>query len=424
MQMPPSTTPASAGELTVYVVTYGPGDQPWEKFGHNMLVIGGSRGGVAYNWGMFEFDQGFVGRFMQGKLMYWMGADPADDVMRFYIDKLDRTTWVQQLNLNDAQKQALWEFCRRNELPENRTYRYDYFIDNCSTRVRDAIDQALVGQIRRQATTKPSDRTFRSETCRLTAGDWWLYTALDFVLGHPTDERMTAWDEMFVPMLMHDRLNEMTITGETGRQVPLVRSDTLVHTSKRPPPRQAQPNWVWAFGAVGVVLGTVMGRGGCACAFRSGPPACGLAETSAGAKPAAKPQAARPVWLTGAFGLVAISWALLAGFGGSMLVYFWLLTDHAAVRPNENILQLSPLVLPIIVLVPLLLRGSQRAGRISLVLAGIVLAGSVLGLLLKVLPAMDQPNWNIIALALPANAGLAWAMWRFDRLLAGKGPTA
>jgi hypothetical protein len=233
---------------------------------------------------------------------------------------------------------------------------------------------------------------------------------------------MTAWNEMFVPMRMHDRLNELTIAEESGRRVPLVKSDKLLHTSKRPPPRDTQPNWVWYFGAVGVVLGTLIGRGGCACAHRSA--AFGLARASEDPKASAKPQAAtRPRWLTWGFAIFAIFWLVLSAFGGCTLTYFWLFTDHAAVRPNENILQLSPLALPMIVLVPMLLRRKPRAGRISLVLALVMLVASVLGLLLKVLPTMYQPNWNTIALALPTNAGLAWAVWRLNRTLPGKGST-
>src|SRR5262245_527274 len=140
--------PVSSGdELRVSVVTFGPGDEPYEKFGHVTLVISASAGGIAYNWGAFEFSEGFIERFIQGKLIYWMGSDSADDVLRFYIHRLDRTVWEQELNLTAAQKLALWEFCRNNELPANCKYKYDYFIDNCSTRVRDAIDGVLDGQI-------------------------------------------------------------------------------------------------------------------------------------------------------------------------------------------------------------------------------------------------------------------------------------
>jgi hypothetical protein len=119
-------------------------------------------------------------------------------------------------------------------------------------------------------------------------------------------------------------------------------------------------------------------------------------------------------WLFGGF--VAF-WVLLASFGAWFLVYGWTLTDHQAVRPNENILQLSPVMLPMIVLVPLAAGRRKRrirAARAGLVLTGFMLAGSIIGFVLQVLPGLDQVNGNIIALALPANAGLAWAMWRID----------
>jgi hypothetical protein len=418
MQTSPSSAPVSApDDLRVSVVTFGPGDEPYEKFGHNMLVIGSAQGGLGFNWGTFEFQEGFVGRFVQGRLIYWIASDPAEDVLRFYINHLDRTTWEQELNLTREQKQALWELCRWNELPENRRYRYDYFVDNCSTRVRDAVDQVIGGSIKRQMMAIPSERSFRSETRRLTAQVLWLYTALDFVLGHPTDRQMTAWDEMFVPMLLHDRLNQVMITDSSGQAIPLVKSDRLLHTSGRTPPREREPFFVPWFLAVGVVLGTIIGRSGCAVA-QAPPPDQKLKEKNP------KLQASKKrLWPSLLFTVFVLFWALLAGVAGWILVYFWVLTDHSAVRPNENILQLSPLMLPMLVLVPMILRRRARPRKIALVISMIVLAGSVLGVVLKVLPIMRQSNWNMIALSLPANAGFDWAMWRFHQKQSARGST-
>jgi hypothetical protein len=108
-------------------------------------------------------------------------------------------------------------------------------------------------------------------------------------------------------------------------------------------------------------------------------------------------------------------WSLLSAFGGWFMLYAFT-TDHQAVRYNENILQLSPLLLPLVFVIPLALSRRPKAGQIAWVLSAIALAASVLGLLLKVLPMMYQTNANIIALAIPANAGLAYAAWRLSKL--------
>ena len=377
-------------EPGVYVITMGPGDAPWEKYGHNMLWIHRPDRDldVAWNWGVFDFAQkNFIFHFLQGRLIYWMEGFKAQPAIDYYLGD-DRTIWIQELNLSPAQQDELSDFCLWNSREENKFYRYDYFLDNCSTRVRDAVDQTLLGQLKRRATTMPSDVTYRYENSRLVADTFILYAGTDFILGQPVDRKMSVWDEMFIPMRMRDRLNQMTIADDTGRQVPLVKKEILLHTSKRLPLRDRPPNWTGWFLLVGIIVGGVQAWLG----------------------KLALDERRRKKW----FGLLAMLWCFIAGAAGWFLVYAWTGTDHLAVRDNENILQLSPLMLPLVLIIPLMLRGWRRADRIALVLAGLALGGCVLGLVMKILPSMNQVNWNFIALAVPANAGLFWSIWKFN----------
>lgn len=125
----------------------------------------------------------------------------------------------------------------------------------------------------------------------------------------------------------------------------------------------------------------------------------------------ARPQAGRRgAWAKWGLGVSAGLWSSLCGFAGCFLLYGWFLTDHTWTRDNENLLQLSPLLLPLVVLVPMHLRGRGHAGRAALALAAAALTGSLVGMMLQALPMMNQVNGEIIALALPANAGLAVAV--------------
>ena len=111
-----------------------------------------------------------------------------------------------------------------------------------------------------------------------------------------------------------------------------------------------------------------------------------------------------------AFSLLIIPWAILWGVGGCIAAWGWAATDHAASYRNENLLQFSPLILPLAVLGPMVAFGRRRGARAAVAL-GVLAAGlSVLGLLLKVFPAFWQHNAEIIALAVPANTGLAGAL--------------
>src|SRR5436305_13109715 len=117
-QTSPSTAPAAPGsEMRVFVLTMGPGDEAYEKFGHNAIrVIDDSETGdyhdVAYNWGTFDFDSGFIHFavvFVQGKLLYSMEPQKGADTIDYYTKELNRSVHQQELNLSPAQKAQLRE---------------------------------------------------------------------------------------------------------------------------------------------------------------------------------------------------------------------------------------------------------------------------------------------------------------------------
>lgn len=136
--------------LRVYLITFGPGDAVWERFGHNAIAVHDDLAGhsVAYNWGMFSFKQpGFVPRLMKGRMLYWTEGFETNWFVSLYVED-NRSVWAQELNLTPAQRVAMREFVEWNAREENKFYLYDYYRDNCSTRVRDAIDRAPFGEVR------------------------------------------------------------------------------------------------------------------------------------------------------------------------------------------------------------------------------------------------------------------------------------
>src|SRR5688500_10567181 len=125
--------PEPASSLTVYLVTMGHGDAMWEKFGHNAIWFRDTTSGldVAYNWGIFDFDDAeFIPRFLKGDMRYQMDGFDGTPMIAFYAEG-DRSVWAQELELTPTQKQELLTFARWNARPENRYYRYDYCRDNC-----------------------------------------------------------------------------------------------------------------------------------------------------------------------------------------------------------------------------------------------------------------------------------------------------
>jgi hypothetical protein len=389
--VPPNrpTVPAEPGsKLTIYLMTMGPGKAVWERFGHNAIWVHDPEGGTdkAYNYGLFDLSQqGFLVRFLQGRMWYWMQGFPAQAYVELYR-RANRSVWVQELEIPAPARRELQEFLEWNERPENRFYHYDYYRDNCSTRVRDALDRALGGRIREYAGALPTGKTYRFHTRRLTANDPLVYTGLVLGLGQPVDREISAWDEMFLPLALRDHMRKVTTSGAGTAGVPVVRSERTLFESTGTPPPDRPPFWLLVYLGVGFTIGTgtvLLGR---------------AARSSSRARTA--------------FLATGITWTLLVGVFGLVLAGLWGLTDHTAAYYNENLLQANPLALVLVWSLPRSTRrGSRRAWMVSAVIAAI----SLLGFVLKAFPAFYQVNGEIIALALPIHLGLAVATWQLNQ---------
>jgi hypothetical protein len=348
------------------------------------LVIAGdgAGGGIAYNYGMFSFQQEhFVLRFLQGRMMYWMHGFPADAHLREHRAQ-DRTIWIQELALTPSQRDSLALFLAWNDRDENRNYRYDYYLDNCATRIRDALDLVLGGRIRTQTDTPSSDApTYRSHTRRSFAGAPLVYAGTLLALGQPVDRRTTAWEEMWLPEAMQRHLRSVTVTSGDGTSRQLVRSERMLFEGSYRVPDQPPGGWTAGALAVALLLSFIA-----VAAVR-------------------RWDHSGTVRLL-AFG-IAWLWTVLAGVLGSVALSLWTLTDHWATAWNENLLQFSPAALLLAVMLPFAFLGRERWRRAVRIVAVAIAMGSVLGALLQLLPWFSQVNGPIVAAGLPLNLSLA-----------------
>jgi hypothetical protein len=384
-------------ELTISVVTMEPGDEVWEKFGHNTIRVRDAANGIdlIYNWGVFDFDQQqFFIKFARGRMDYSMQSMPTPGTLDFYASQ-NRTIWEQELNLSAAQKLRLRDALVKNDTDENRFYRYNYYTDNCSTRVRDAITGVLDEDARSKLQSKQTKTTFRWHTRRLTQGDLFWYSALNTVLGPAIDRPINAWEESFLPLKLQEHLRSLTIATADGREQPLVKLERTLFQSTRSPEPQAPPNWIAQYFLVGLVISLVL---------------CGLAHL------APRRKVARV-----AFFFAASLYALFIGVCGCIGLFFWFLTDHVAAWRNSNLFCYSPLALPLVILIPMMARKSRRVVSLARVLSIMVAASTVAGLLLK--PMLRQVNGEPMALVLPANIALAWVVWRFSQARQRRDPS-
>jgi hypothetical protein len=395
-QVPETTVPGS--ELTVYLVTVGPGSAVWERFGHNAIGIRDAKRGTdrVYNYGLFSFEQGgFLTRFLRGHMVYWVAGFNAAAHLRQYM-AANRSLWVQELNLMPAQRLALRDFLEWNVLPENRFYAYDYYLDNCSTRVRDALDRVLGGAIQAQTAYHESDTSFRYHTRRVFANDPLLYTGIMLGLGAPADRPISRWEEMFLPEKVQEYLRSVEVEGPDGEPRPLVASERSVFVSGAEPIAPVAPRWLAGYLGLGLAAGAALVL---------------LGQRSAASR-----------WLRrGFFGLGAV-WTLAVGVLGIILAGLWALTDHRTSFCNENLFLLNPLALVVAVGMAMSAWKDGCPSRGTSVLAFAVAVLSVVGFAVQALPALDQVNGEVYALVLPPNVAVVVGVL-LGREPGGRGPS-
>jgi hypothetical protein len=394
--------PDAPDPLRVFVMTMGPGDHPFFRFGHNAIWIRDqvARTDKVYNFGTFRFDSPrLIFDFLGGRLNYWLSVSSLPSVIAGYTRE-NRDIAVQELALFPKEKEELRTALDVNARPENRLYKYDYFLDNCSTRVRDAVARvegtgALSGSARRQ----PGRMTLRQHALRMTAQPFWLYVALDVVLGPKVDEPIDRWTEMFLPGELARGLDAVTIyfgggqnlvITEDGRPVmppppkPLVSGQAQLFRADRPPILEWPPARGRAFALCGVLFGLAIFALGWAARWQ---------------------RAARI-----AVGILTTFWGLAVGFVGCFLVYVWAFTDHVVAHRNQNILICAPWAIALFVLGIGVAMGRPGATRKAFALSLAALVAALVACALKVGIVPHQENGALIAFFFPAWVGVTAAL--------------
>ncbi len=381
--------------LEISLMTIGPGDAIWERFSHNALVVRDNRARteVAYNWGIFDFnDVDFIARLARGRMRYSMRGFPASSWLAVYR-QANRDVWMQPVNLTPAERLELQVLVQELDTEANRYYRYDYYRDNCSTRVRDVLDRVLGGQIRAATEDIDTGTTYRWHTARLLQSAPAAYAGIQFVVGNRGDETISAWEDMFLPLRLKEHLDGVRIVNAEGESGPLLGEAAQVVEAVRDPLPEAAPDFLFPLILLGTTLGALF---------------AGLGWMAGEGKR----------WGGWALALSGAVWSSVVGLLGTGLLLSWFFTDHVFWALNENAFQANPISL---VLAGGLLREALkgnghragirariRAGGVAKIVGGVAIAG----LCIQVLPGFDQVNGEVLAVLLPAHVGLAWGALR------------
>ena len=209
--------------VEVSLVTFYPGSEPHNIWGHSEMRVKQGPIDLFFNYGVFDFQApAFMWRFMLGKTDYLCTPVP-----RAYatLGMEGRRMVEQQLNLPQDRAIAVRDFLWNNAQPENRVYRYKFLSDNCSTRPRDIIEMAAGPGLHYPA-MEDSTVTYRDILAHYCRNYAWEHFGIDLVLGRDIDTVLDQRATMFIPMLLMDAVAGATIEGDSVA-MPLVKETTV-----------------------------------------------------------------------------------------------------------------------------------------------------------------------------------------------------
>ena len=221
------TSAQVADSTDVYLITCAPGNATYSIYGHTALRVSvrGTEIDRVYNWGIFDFSTpNFAFRFAKGRLDYMLGSYSYETFLYEYVNE-GRAVWSQRLNLTTAEKEKLFSLINENLKPENVKYRYDFFFDNCATRIRDILVASASDTI--IFPVKEKLKSFRQLVDPNQKVLPWIDFGADMLLGLQADKKATPADEMFLPAYLMDNLSASVIVHGDIRE-PIVGEPVTV----------------------------------------------------------------------------------------------------------------------------------------------------------------------------------------------------
>ena len=305
------STALAQDSIRVTLLTCSPGQEVYALYGHTAIRVQQPEKGIddVYNYGLFSFSKPhFLWRFVLGQCDYMVQPFPWNLFVREYVERGSSIT-AQELNLTPQEAHRLMSRLQENSLPENCEYRYNFLYNNCTTKVRDMVEQAINGSI--QYPDSLPCRTHREVLHQYTAEHPWVQEGNDLLLGAEVDTLLSEHAAMFVPENLMQAYDGAFICTPKGDQRPLVRSTEVLVEARPQTVVPEFPLLPWqtmlAFAAV--------------CLFVM------LLE----------------VLTRHLFWLWDVLLLLLQGVAGTLLTFMFLFSEHPAVGSNWQVWLLNPI---------------------------------------------------------------------------------
>ena len=292
----------------ISILTCDPGNEIYSLFGHSALRIENSKNNfdIVVNWGLFEFSENqfqFGYDFAKGRLNYFMGLQSMSNFIMEYA-RSKRGVREQVLNLNDEEKLKLLYLIEENYKPENRSYRYEFFYDNCSSRIRDLLIKVIGKELEFNTSNKANKFTFREIIHEYLKYKPWLELGIDLVLGERIDVLVNNKQLMFLPDNIESALDNGFIKKSTGKNKIVLSKKIIINSTKSERPYSSIVIISWILFSITLIL----------IYF--------------------KQNKLIDIW--------SITTLSILGVLGFILIFMWFGTNHQATKMNFNLLWASP----------------------------------------------------------------------------------
>ncbi|MCK5815238.1 MAG: DUF4105 domain-containing protein [Flavobacteriaceae bacterium] len=240
----------------ISVITCGPGAELYTAFGHSAFRVQDTQLGIdrIYNYGTFDFNQpNFYGNFVKGNTLYFLGRADTNRFLRSYQYE---KRWVkgQVLDLKTADVQKVFDFLENNALPQNRDYLYNYFFDNCSTKLVDVIEILLGDKLINPIIFTDDNLTHRDLMQLYLGNNPWGDFGIDLGLGSPIDRKATPKEYLFLPENVFTYFEHLRIRNSSGETTPIVKRTEEILRDVKPAAKKTVFTPFILFSIIGLFL--------------------------------------------------------------------------------------------------------------------------------------------------------------------------
>ncbi|HIE45482.1 MAG TPA: DUF4105 domain-containing protein [Flavobacteriaceae bacterium] len=228
-----STAQQLSNTAEVSVITVEAGEALNDTWGHSAIRIKDRKLGfdIVYNYGTYDFNTpNFYTKFMQGKLLFDLGVNKFPDFLRHY-KRQNRGVIEQVLDLTQAQKQAYFDYLQNNAKPENSKYLYEFFFDNCATKIRVVNTEILNKEVTYHDELFNDDVTFRDLIYQKLDNHPWGKFGIDIALGSVIDRKATPKEFTFLPSYIFENFKHAQIKKD-GKVLPLVKQTNFLYKQR------------------------------------------------------------------------------------------------------------------------------------------------------------------------------------------------